>query len=93
MPPDPHKYVEKDYYERAHGDLINELKAIAKEQRILNDRLYKDNGSRSIQTILNDHDKVIKVLLRVVTIAGTAALTSAVGLVILVIKRVIIFGR
>lgn len=48
----------------------------------ISDRLYRDNGKRSIQSILNDHDRILKVLCWVLTVAGSAAIVALVGLII-----------
>lgn len=53
-------------------EVIRKLDAIEK-------RLFKDNGTLSIQTRLERHEQVLKILVWVVTVVGGSILTSAVG--------------
>ena len=65
-------YMTRSDCEVKHNEL---LKAI----NDLDDRLYKDNGRKSIQSILNEHGQVIKVFVWIAAAAGGAAIISLVG--------------
>ena len=69
------EYVDKEACDARHKELLDELKVIS-------NRLYHDNGKRSIQSILNDHDRLLKIFCWVLTVAGSAAIVGLVGLLI-----------
>ena len=46
------KYVSTDSCNQKHGELVGLLQDI-------NNRLYKDNGSKSIQSRLNEHEQTM----------------------------------
>jgi len=45
----------------------------------LNRRLYRDNGHISIQTRLDRHERVLRAMMWVVTMAGAATITLFIG--------------
>ena len=55
-----------------YEEVIRKLDAIEK-------RLFRDNGTLSIQTRLERHEQILKVLVWVVSVVGGSILTSAVG--------------
>jgi hypothetical protein len=55
-----------------YEEVIRKLDAIEK-------RLFRDNGTLSMQTRLERHEQVLKILVWVVTVVGGSILTSAVG--------------
>jgi len=68
------EYVRRKDCESKHGELLAAVNA-------LNNRLYKDNGRRSIQSILNSHDTQIKFLLWIMSILTLAVIGAAVKLI------------
>jgi hypothetical protein len=62
---------------RSHRALLEKMDAIEK-------RLFRDNGTLSIQTRIERHEQILKVLLWVTSIVVGAVLTSGVmGLIVL----------
>lgn len=49
-------------------------------------RLFRDNGTISIQTRLDRHEQVIRGILWALSIIGAALLTSAVGVLFIAVK-------
>ena len=68
------EYMTRKACDRKHQQLLDAINT-------LNDRLYKDNGRRSIQSIINDHDRILRVLMWVVTVTGAAIILGVVGLI------------
>ena len=77
-------YVHKTDCESKHSEV---LKAIGD----LNKRLYRDNGQKSIQTILCDHDRVIRALIWTVGAGITVGLGSVATLVIVFFTKLLPF--
>ncbi len=59
-------------------EMNTKLDSIIAEQKTLNDRLYKDNGKRSIQSILNDHERILRVMIWIACAVGVAAISNCV---------------
>ncbi len=55
-------------------------------------RLFKDNGTISIQTRLDRHEQVIRAILWALSVIGGAFLTSVVVSGILVVKMLLMMG-
>lgn len=55
----------------------------------INNRLYKDNGRKSIQSVLNDHERILAVVCWVSGIAATATITGAIAIGWMLVKQVI----
>ena len=72
-------YVTRDHCDYRHKEVMDKLTEVLTEQRDTNKRLYKDNGRKSVQTILSEHGQVIKVIIWVAGGAALAAITSLVG--------------
>ena len=68
-------YVQKSDCNHRHEELMSALNR-------LSDRLYRDNGHKSIQSCLNDHERILRVLIWVVTVAGGAFIVGAVGILL-----------
>ena len=68
------EYVLRKHCDEKHKELLAAVNG-------LNNRLYKDNGKRSIQSILNSHDTAIKFLLWIMSILTAAAIAAAVKLI------------
>ena len=68
------EYVLREHCNEKHKELLAAVNG-------LNNRLYKDNGKRSIQSILNSHDTAIKFLLWIMSILTVAAVAAAVKLI------------
>lgn len=75
------EYVTVEEYETKHKETINLLKEI-------NDRLYKDNGKKSIQTQLNEHGNVINSVQRALWLFyGAIVLAIVSGVAALIFSR------
>jgi len=70
-----------------HGEIMDAIRLVSDRLEETNNRLYRDNGKRSIQTITNDHDKVIRGITWAITIIGFAVLTGAVGFIYLLLQK------
>jgi len=68
------EFVERKDCEAKYGELMGAINR-------LNDRLYRDNGRRSIQSILNSHDTAIKFLSWICSMATVAILAATVKLI------------
>jgi len=75
MSPDQHRaddaWVHPAACDRRHAEIDERLTTIAEMLQSLDNRLYRDNGHRSIQSTLRDHDRVICVVLWACGIVGT----------------------
>ena len=75
------EYVTVSEYVKKHDETINLLKEI-------NDRLYKDNGKKSIQTQLNEHGNVINSVQRALWLFyGAIVLAIVSGVAALIFSR------
>jgi len=70
---------------RNHRELLEKLDAIEK-------RLFKDNGTLSIQTRIERHEQILKVLLWATSIIVGTALTSGVLGLIFLFKVALVHG-
>ena len=71
--------------EQRHQEVLGKLEAIER-------RLFKDNGTLSIQTRLERHEQILKVLVWAVSVVGGSILTSAVAGGFMVVKWVLAHG-
>ncbi|HBA86321.1 MAG TPA: hypothetical protein DCZ95_19750 [Verrucomicrobia bacterium] len=55
-------------------------------------RLFRDNGTISIQTRIDRHEQVIRALLWAVSVVGGAILISAVSVVVMLVRYVLTHG-
>jgi len=70
---------------RSHSALMEKMDAIEK-------RLFRDNGTLSIQTRIERHEQILKVLLWATSIVVGSVLTSGVLGLILVFKAALTHG-
>ena len=75
-------YVIKTECDKRHRDLLQALKELGGSVGELNSRLYRDNGKKSVQTVLNDHERIMHTLCWIVSVAGGAAIVGIVGLIL-----------
>ncbi len=75
-------YVTEDVFEAVTGQIMEKLDSIEK-------RLFRDNGTLSIQTRIDRHEQVIRVLLWAVSIVGGGLLLSALSLAGTMVRHVI----
>ena len=71
--------------DRHRLEMNTKLDSIIREQQTLNNRLYRDNGHKSIQSILNDHDRILRIMVWIACAAGVATI----GNVALVAKEMV----
>ncbi|HBA85391.1 MAG TPA: hypothetical protein DCZ95_14990 [Verrucomicrobia bacterium] len=67
------------------GKILEKLESIEK-------RLFRDNGTISIQTRIDRHEQVIRALLWAVSVVGGAILVSAVSVVVMLVRYVLTHG-
>ena len=67
------------------GKILEKLESIDK-------RLFRDNGTLSIQTRIDRHEQVIRALLWAVSVVGGAILVSAVSIVVMLVRYVLTHG-
>jgi hypothetical protein len=71
--------------QQRHQEVVGKLEAIER-------RLFKDNGTPSIQTRLDRHEQILKVLLWATSIVVGTALTSGVLGMIFIFKSALVHG-
>ena len=64
------------------GKILEKLDSIDK-------RLFRDNGTLSIQTRIDRHEQVIRALLWAVSVVGGTILVSAVSAVVMLVRYVL----
>jgi len=78
-------FVVVEVFDRYREETNTRLDSIIREQQTLNNRLYRDNGHKSIQSILNDHDRILRIMVWIACAAGVATI----GNVALVAKEIV----
>jgi hypothetical protein len=68
-----------------HREVLDKIEALER-------RLFKDNGRLSIQTRLDRHEQILKVLAWAMSVVGGALLTSAVAGLVLLFKWALSHG-
>ena len=79
------RFVLREEWEEMTGQVMTKLDSIEK-------RLFRDNGTLSIQTRIERHEQILKVLLWVTSIVVGAVLTSGVLGLIVCFKWAILHG-
>ena len=82
MTPD---YVTAETCSSNTGQILEKLESIDK-------RLFRDNGTLSIQTRIDRHEQVIRALLWAVSVVGGAILVSAVSIVVMLVRYALTHG-
>ena len=78
-------YIDEKTCHEVSQTIFNKLDSIER-------RLFKDNGTISIQTRLDRHEQVIRAILWALSVIGGAFLTSLVVSVVFVIKMLLRMG-
>lgn len=78
--------------DRRHEELNGKLADLAQMLARLDARLYRDNGHRSIQSILRDHDRVIRIICWATSIVCGAILVGGVGMAWAVMRLLVNAG-
>ena len=81
----PQDYVTTQICSDNTGQILEKLESIDK-------RLFRDNGTLSIQTRIDRHEQVIRALLWAVSVVGGAILVSAVSIVVMLVRYVLTHG-
>ncbi len=76
-------YVTAKVCNERHAEIMGAIKK-------LDDKLYRDNGNKSVQSILNEHGAVIKALLWVVGVITIAVIAALAKLLIFGGDRIIV---
>lgn len=79
------EYMTADGCDKKHRETVELLQAI-------NDRLYKDNGKKSIQSILNEHERILNVMCWVSGIVVVGLLGALGTMAVMIVRHVFIGG-
>ena len=71
------------------GSLGDRIREICEKLESIERRLFRDNGTLSVQTRLDRHEQVIRGLIWALSVVGAAVLTTLVSLVVLALKTVL----
>ena len=71
------------------GSLGDRIREICEKLESIERRLFRDNGTLSVQTRLDRHEQVIRGLIWALSVVGGAVLTTLVSLVVLALKTVL----
>ena len=77
------KIADCEKHQKATMDLLKEI----------NNRLFRDNGKKSYQTIQNEHGLFIKVQLWILSVIGTALIVTMISLILGVFEFVYMGGK
>ena len=80
------KYITPGACDKKHDELRLMIRIISDDLKKLNNRLYIDNGSTSIQTRLDRHEQVIRSIIWSLRIIGTAVIVASLSLIWAAIK-------
>ena len=72
--------VTRDECDRKSTQILAAIAGLQASVSETNARLYRDNGHISIQTQLDRHDRILRTLCWVASIAGSTAIVGVVGL-------------
>ena len=75
------EYVEIKDCEKVSARILRRLDELSEKFTSLDNRLYRDNGRKSIQTIINSHGVALKAVLWVGTILMISILSGVVKLI------------
>ncbi len=70
------KVVTTEACDRHRKEINDKLDNLILEGKVLNDRLYKDNGHRSIQSKLNDHERLLRFVIWIAAAVGVAVISN-----------------
>ena len=87
-----HTFVTRETCEHTTGEMLEGQKKIHEKLESIERRLFRDNGTLSIQTRIEQHEQTLKVLLWATSIVVGTALTSGVAGLIYVFKVALIHG-
>ena len=88
-----HAFVTRETCEHTTGEMLAGQKRIHEKLESIERRLFRDNGTLSIQTRIERHEQILKVLLWAMSIVVGTVLTSGVMGLIYVFKVVLVHGR
>ena len=70
--------------------MVEQIKQVCEKLESIERRLFRDNGTLSIQTRLDRHEQVIRGLTWALSVVGGAMLTTLVALVVLALKAMLL---
>ena len=70
-------FVHTEMCDRNHKAIDTKLLAMNNLLTNIDNRLYHDNGNKSIQSIINGHSQILKFVLWVMAIIGTCSITTS----------------
>ena len=86
------RYVTRETCEHTTAEMLAGQQKIPDKLESIEQRLFHDNGTLSIQTRIERHDQILKVLLWASSIVVGTVLTAAVTGVILAVKWALAHG-
>jgi len=81
------KWVHTAACERNHKAIDEKLLAMNDLLTNIDNRLYHDNGNKSIQSIINGHSQILKFVLWVMAIIGTCSITTSLAMLWAMVKK------
>jgi len=78
----PDEYVTRHDCDGKFTQLMDAIGKLENKVEDTNKRLFRDNGNRSHQSIINDHDRILRGLIWAVSVTAAALIVSLVGLLI-----------
>jgi len=89
MAPEPVSFVTRETCEATSSQLLESQDNIHSKLDSIEKRLFRDNGSVSIQTRLDRHDQILRVLLWIVGIVGGSVLAALGSGLVLLMREII----
>lgn len=86
------KYVTLDACERTSETLLEKQQELLMKLDGIEKRLFKDNGSVSMQTRIDRHDQTLRLLLWVVGIIGGTLLVGFTGGLAMLVREILLKG-
>lgn len=72
----PSDYVTKESCAEVHAGTCASIDKLAEEVKKLSDRLYKDNGHLSVQTRLDRIDRIVTLIIWILSVVGSTLLVT-----------------
>jgi hypothetical protein len=92
MPEANEHYVTHDACERTSATLLEKQQELLVKLESIEKRLFKDNGSVSMQTRLDRHDQALRLLLWVTGVIGGTLLVGFAGGLAMLLREAVLRG-
>ena len=87
MAPGQDSFVTREACEATSSQLLDSQEKLHRKLDSIEKRLFRDNGSVSIQTRLDRHEQVVRALLWVVGLLVGAGVTTGISCVVVVLRH------